>query len=269
LSQLLGDLPNTVSSGESVMAALDAEQAPLGALIEQTGTVMQAISDRTTALQGLIVSAKTAATAVAARDAALENAFEALPGTLQQARESVGRLYTFAGTATPVVANLATSMHDLRPVLTDLTPTAQGATTLFRELPEFIARTGPLLLQLRAFDGPAQSALPGVRNLLRQMNPFLAYLEPYYRDIGSALSNFGTPGVYDKWGEIAQCGCAIGLHSFSNFTAQELKALAPLLANPAVEKLNNTVNNPIRSAGQLPQADTSFLGKYPHVQAEK
>jgi virulence factor Mce-like protein len=268
-AQLLGTLPATLGSGESVMAALDQEHVPLATLVEQTGTVMQAIANRTADVRGLIVAAKSAATAVAARDAALEATFASLPGTLHQARESVGRLFTFAGNATPVIANLGVAMHDLKPVVADLTPTAQSTSALFRQLPTFITRAGPLLQGLQMFAGSAQSALPGITGLLRQLNPFLAYLAPYYKDIGSALSNFGTPGVYDRFGEIAQCGCAIGLHSFSNFTPQMLKALSPLLANPAVAKFQNTVNNPIRPPGQLPNATTPAAKQYPHIQAEK
>src|ERR1700722_711689 len=151
LNEFLGALEPTVSNGGVVLGVLNAQRSQLADAVTQTGTVMQALANRTGDLRSLISSGEQTAVAVAARDQALSQSLVDLPATLAQARTSVSTLSSFSGVATPVIANLRVAVSKLHPVMVELKPTAAAAKTLFADLPAFLRVANPLLSNLKAF----------------------------------------------------------------------------------------------------------------------
>jgi phospholipid/cholesterol/gamma-HCH transport system substrate-binding protein len=269
LNEFLGGLQPAVQNGGVVFNVLNGQKQQVAGVVQQTAAVMQAIANRNADLQTLITGAMGTAQAVAARDTALEQTFAELPPTLAQARTSVSTLSSFAGRATPVMSNLRVALANLRPVFAALEPTAAGARTLFRRLPRFLAAANPLLANLRSVSKAGAPAVPALEALLRQLNPALAYITPYARDIGGFLLNFGDHLYRGGDGEyLIRCACPIAADSFSSMTAEEQALVRALIKAGGLSGIANPSDNGLRPPGRLPDASYPFTGSYPRIQAE-
>jgi virulence factor Mce-like protein len=270
LNNFLGALEPTIQNGQTVMSILNAQKTQVGDVIDQTQTVLHALANRTQDLQTLVRAGEATVQAVAARDQAFATDFVELPPTLRQARTSVRTLSSFTTFATPTIANLKTAVADLHPVMVELQPTAQAARSLFAILPAFLHKANPLLTQLKSFSKVALPAVPAIDAAMRQADPVIQYLEPYYRDIGSLLENFGgtiqrenISGTY-----IGRCTCPISVESFSNYTPQEQQLVKALIAAGGLGGIANPGTNGLRAAGSQPNAQPGYSGApYPHVLA--
>jgi phospholipid/cholesterol/gamma-HCH transport system substrate-binding protein len=270
LNQFLGALQPTVHNGVVVLNILDGQRNQVADVISQTGTVMQALANRTADLRSLITGAQQTASAVAARDAALRQSLVELPSTLSQARASVAKLSGFSGNAEPVIANLRVAVENLRPVVRDLRPTATTARRLFDALPPFVRAANPLLGSLKKFSGAAAPAVPGIEALLRELNPVLAYMSPYSREISGALDNLGGIDMYETFDneQLGRCLCPISIDSYTNYTPAERKLVDALIRAGGLGGIANPTTNPLRRPNLLPDASKPFTGSYPHITAD-
>jgi phospholipid/cholesterol/gamma-HCH transport system substrate-binding protein len=266
-NRLLAALRPAIGDGSRLTGILDAQRTQVADVVQQAGTVLQALEERSSDMHTLIRSAKATATAVAQRDGELRQAFGEFPSTLTQARTSVAKLSSFSGTATPVVANLRTGLVRLKPVFRDLKPTADQTKAVFDRLPALLKVADPMLSKLRTFSKVAGPAFPAIDAFLRQTTPALDYLKPYSKDIMGFLANFGLNHFYDRAGPIGYCTCPVSDRSFSNWTPAMRAAAGVLLDEGIVSKINHVENNPIRKPGQLPRGDIPFDGNYPHITA--
>jgi phospholipid/cholesterol/gamma-HCH transport system substrate-binding protein len=269
LNEFLGQLQPTVQNGGTVLSLLDAQKQQVADVVAQTGTVMSALASRTAGLRQLITGGMQTAQAVAARDTALEQGLSELPGTLAQARTSVAKLGSFAGLATPVIANLKTAVVNLQPVMRELTPTARSARTLFNDLPPFLKVANPLLGNLTTFSSKAGPAVPALEALLRQANPAFAFLKPYDRDVGSMLENFGSSLMLENnTGDyIGRCLCPLSAASYTGLTPTEQSLVRALIKAGGLGGIANPNWNGLRAPGSQPDASGTFSGTYPQIQA--
>jgi phospholipid/cholesterol/gamma-HCH transport system substrate-binding protein len=268
LSQMLSELQPTLERGATVMAVLAAQRTQVGDVVQNAGTLLQAVANRTADLRTLVTAAKQTAVAVAARDSAFEQAFRQLPPTLVQARTSVARLASLSGDATPVVTDLTRSLTVLRPVVRELRPTAVAARSLLLSLHTLIPQANPLLGSLNDFAGAGGPMMVNLDAALRQIVNPLDYLKPYTRDIGGLLANLSAFAAWDKYGAVGLCSCPVNEQSFAGFTPAEEAALMALLKFGGIDKVNGLVGNPLRRPGTLPAANAPFTGSYPRIQAE-
>jgi phospholipid/cholesterol/gamma-HCH transport system substrate-binding protein len=269
LNQFLGELQPTVYNGGAVLQALRDQRAQLSDVVVQTGVVMHAIANRTQDLRTLIKGGMQSAQAVASRDTALSRSLIDLPPTLAQARTSVRTLAAFSGLATPVISNLRVAAAKLGPVIRELEPTAAGARRLFGDLPAFLRVADPLLARLKSFSSAAQPAVPGIEALLRETNPALAYLKPYYKEVGGFLENFGNI-VQKQNGSgdyLGRCLCPVSAESYTGYTPAEQALVRALIKAGALGGIANPTANPLRQPGLLPAANQPFTGTYPRMKA--
>ncbi|HEX4107745.1 MAG TPA: MlaD family protein [Solirubrobacteraceae bacterium] len=271
LNTLLGALQPTVTTGGEVFSILGQQKQQVADVVQQVGTVFQAIDNRTADLQTLIRAAKTTAQAVAARDTAFEQAFQQFPSTLEQARTSLSDVSGFATQASPVVGNLSTAMRDLRPLVNELGPTATDARGLIRELQPLINQANPLLASLNTFSSAAPPTFPELTNMMLQLDPVLDYMKPYYHDVAGALATFGSGFVNTKYETLGLCGCPVSQYSLAQnpLTGAESAALNSLEANGLLTQIPNIQDNGMKPPDSLPTVgDTSAKGlTYPHVNA--
>lgn len=270
LNKFLGALEPTVYNGGRVLQVLNGQRTQLADVVSQTGSVMQAIANRTQDLRRLVTGAMQTAQAVSARDTALAHSLVELPPTLSQARTSVARLSSFSELATPVIANLRVAVHDLEPVIGELKPTAAAARRLFTDLPPFLRVANPLLASLKTFARASTPAVPALEALLRQADPALGYLKPYYKDAGGFLENFGTTGhiqtaTHEYTGH---CLCPVSAESYSGFTPTEQALVQALIKAGGLGGIANPTANGLRQPGSLPNETTPFTGNYPRIQPD-
>jgi virulence factor Mce-like protein len=269
VNQFLGALQPTVYNGGQVLGVLNSQRAQLADAVSQTGTVMQALANRTDDLRTLISAGEQTAAAVAARDGALSQSLVDLPSTLAQARTSVRTLSSFSADATPVIANLRVAVTKLLPTMRALAPTAAAARTLFNDLPGFLKVADPLLTNLKTLARVGKPAVPAIDSLMRQADPALNYLKPYYRDVGSLLQNFGGTIQREKISGtyIGRCLCPLSVESYTGFTPAEQKLVQALIRAGGLGGIANPGINPLRGPGTQPDSNTPFSGSYPHVLA--
>lgn len=269
VSRLFAAARPTIADGATVLDAVRHQREGFAQLVRDTGQVTQAVARRANDLQSLAGSAKATAEAVAARDEALGRTFAQLPGTLEQARESLGRLRVFSSRATPVMANLEEGFTALRPVVAQL-PSAAGATrTMVGRLDPFLKVADPMLAKLRPFARALTPAVPALDDLLRQLQPMATYLKPYSADAGAFFAANGAMLSYrDKFGGAARIFNTIDIDSYAGFTPEMRKAVDRLqaLGALAVENFPRKGRNAYPAPGAI-GSPAPFDGTYPRVQA--
>jgi phospholipid/cholesterol/gamma-HCH transport system substrate-binding protein len=268
LNAFLGQLQPTVQNGDTVLRLLNAQRQQVAGVVQQTGTVMHALADRTAAVRALVTGGLQAAQAVAARDQALETGLSELPATLTQARTSVAKLGSFSSLATPVISDLRVAVTNLDPVIHELGPTATSARTLFADLPAFLRVANPLLTRLQAFSSQAAPAVLPLQTMFRQINPAFDFLKPYYRDVGSLVQNFGSSlmrenGTGDYMG---RCLCPVSAASYTGLTPTEQDLVRALIKAGGLGGIANPSWNGLRGPGTQPDASAPFSGGYPQLQ---
>jgi phospholipid/cholesterol/gamma-HCH transport system substrate-binding protein len=226
---------------------------------------MSAFGERGADLRRLIVAAKQAAQAAASRDQRLSESLDELPGTLSQARESVGRLAAFSGRATPVVRQLKMATYDLAPAIRDLGPAARDGRRLFGELRPFLTAADPLLAELRPAAEKLRAVGPALDALLRQANPALSYLKSYAPEVGSFFSN--VPAILkttDALGHVARVMPMFSDRAFTAYPKQLRDLVGAVVQEGGAEQFHNPRQNPYPKPGTV-GAPQSFDGSYTRV----
>ncbi len=252
LNASLGALRDTARSGGRLTAALVAQRPQLAALVDDTGTVLDAIGRREADLQRLVRGARTTAGAVRARDARLREALGLLPATLRQAETSLGVLQRFALRATPVVADVTASSGDLATAVRALEPAARTGRRAVDELRRAVPVGDALLAGLTDFAAAARPAVGGLDDSLRQVNPVLRYLAPYSREIGAFFANQGAWNeVTDATGHVGRVQGVLSERAFAQTTPETKRAIEALLDVGILRKLHDQGENSYPAPGTV------------------
>lgn len=173
----------------TLLATLDENGPELRRLVRNTGTVFGALSAREEQLRGLIRSSDRLFETTGARNRQLAATFEALPAFQRESRALLRDLEDFAGrNEAQIVA--------LTPTFRELSRTAEALEALAPDLRRLVTDLGPLQeAGVRGLPagtevieglGEFTRALPGP---LTQLNPFLAYVSAFRRDLMSFAVN--------------------------------------------------------------------------------
>jgi phospholipid/cholesterol/gamma-HCH transport system substrate-binding protein len=280
LNQVLGNAAGLISDSVPLTSTLASQHNQVADLVQNLGNVMDAIGQRTAAVQAFASGARQTFGALAARDVALHNTLDKLPYFLGSLKRISLDVNTITPHVAPLAFNLASALYDVSPAVHLLTPASQSGVQLLKALGGAAYPLRGVLRNLEKLQKPASAALPQVHSLLCQVNPILRYAAPYGPEAGAFLQNFGSAGnAYDASGHAAR--------AFALVTpAAAAGALTPQMA--AAEKLLETVGlarglarngyNPFPGPGQLGRttAGTGAFGpvaagklfKYPHVTAD-
>jgi phospholipid/cholesterol/gamma-HCH transport system substrate-binding protein len=269
LNRMFAAARPTLADGATVMGIVSRQREGFARLVQDTGSVTQALADRSSDLQTLARSARATAEAVAARDEQLGRTFEALPGTLRQARASVGRLRDFSATAIPVVTDLQRGFAGLRPVLRTLPRAAADTRQAVAQLQPFLKVADPMLSRLKPFTSALTPAVPALDAMLRQVQPMVTYLKPHHREFGAFLgANGAALGYRDALGAAGRIFNHIDQQSYGHMTPQVQAAIDRLNDAGAVVlgDFPSKRKNPYPAPGTIgtPQA---FDGQVPQVRA--
>jgi phospholipid/cholesterol/gamma-HCH transport system substrate-binding protein len=270
LNNLLGALHPAVSNGGELMQVLRPQDQQLAALMDQTGTVMSAITQRTDQVRQVIGDMRTTAKVVSARDAELGQALDLLPSTLNQAHRTVTDLGSFSAHATPVVSNLRIASVALTPAIRDLEPTARAGRELFAELRPFLRAFNPLVDSLTPAANSLSAMVPALDALLRQASPAVSYLEPFSHEVGSFFSNVGAEAnTRDAVGNLIRVHAVIGPDQYTNMPTGVRKAEQALIQTGALEQIYNPRSNAYPQTGTAtsPNSSYAFGASYPHLSA--
>jgi phospholipid/cholesterol/gamma-HCH transport system substrate-binding protein len=269
LNAFLGGSSDLVDSAAPVGAVLATDRGQLAALIDDFGSVARALGGRTADVRVLVSAARTASTAVAARDGALRHGLTALAPFLAQASTTTRDLGGFSVAATPVMANLRQAAAVLVPAVSELRPAALATRLALARLPALARAATPTVNRLRTF-APAVLALLGpLQTVLRQTNPTVAYLSPYALVLGTLFANVGSVGAEsDQTGHYGRVLPDVNSQILSGvLPAAQDKDFQELLKLGLLGSIAAPSSNPYPKPGALQHiaALQAFSGRYQRV----
>ena len=192
LNQTLGAMTAVVDQGQGFSQVLASEKTQTAQLVNAFGGVTAALGSRASDIQTLTRAALTAASAVSQRNADLQATIASLPSFLKQTQTTSGRLQSFSTAATPVMTNLRIAFQDLVPAIQDLRPAAVETNTTLAELTRFAALAQPTFTKLAPFARATTAFVGPYSSLLQQVNPFSAYMSPYWREVSTWFADAGA-----------------------------------------------------------------------------
>lgn len=192
INQLVDGFGQLGNSGHDALDALSAQSQDLTDLARQLPVVLDALNSGNNDLSQLVDSGNALAQATAGQQAAIAGALRLLPGTLTNVQTATGQLTQLAGSLAPIAANLNAAAPQLNTALTQLPAVTAQLQALLPSLNGVLAQAPATLNGVPAVAQQADQLLPQLQQRLRDLNPMLAYLSPYGRDIGSFLANFGA-----------------------------------------------------------------------------
>jgi virulence factor Mce-like protein len=189
ISDILGNLDPFAEDANRILTVLNAQERGVSQLVNNTGQVFDAISERRGQLQGLIRNSGRVFTTTAERDAELRQLFTVFPTFNREARTTVDRLTRFAKNTDPLVTQLRPAAREFSPTFQDLEKLTPDLRALFRDLDPLITASEKGLPALRRFLEDLRPALGEFDPSLRQLNPILNFLSEYRTEIRAFFAN--------------------------------------------------------------------------------
>jgi phospholipid/cholesterol/gamma-HCH transport system substrate-binding protein len=258
-----------VREGRPVNEILAADKDEVASLVNDFGRVMKALGDRGDAIRTFTQRSGELARAVAARDSELTSMLAALPGFLRQARVTTTALRGFAAEGTPVIRDLRLATRELVPGVRLLRPAATRGRRTMRALDDFQREASPALSRLPAFARGSADLTEPLEHVLRQTNPLLAHLAPYWREYGFLGNVLRTgSGTYDALGHYSHTGLYFGRSTQAGLlTPDQQRTFEELVDIGALATTDTIGANPHPKPGRagLPEP---FEGEFERVRAE-
>lgn len=242
-------------NGEPVLAALSEQSDELDDVARNTALVLAALGKRREAITSLVDNAATVTEVTAGSAEDVRSVVREVPTTLDAVQASEDDVEQIAGALTPVAKNLRTASPDLTAALVELPATTRDLRAVLPSLHQVVRRSPTTLDEVPTLSSDVRGMVPEAKRFFADVNPMLAYLSPYGKDIAAYFSNFAaTLSTGDANG--AAFRLMVGFSDQSVF------------GNPAnlnIGPLNRL--NPIPDAGSL-QSPKAHDGDYPRVREE-
>jgi phospholipid/cholesterol/gamma-HCH transport system substrate-binding protein len=185
LNDALGALPGFEESLTKLLSTLNRQQGAVRAAVSNTGVVFDALSERRTALRGMIVNGSRATDALARSADGIAGTFRALPTFEAESRRLLARAERFRLNADPVVTALRPGARAFSEAVRETPATAAALRGLVREV-------GPLTAASRRGLPAAARFFDVTRPLVAQFSPFLAQLEPVLAYVAPRADTLST-----------------------------------------------------------------------------
>lgn len=255
IQQLMVGMGRLGRQGHTALDAIAAQSKDLKALTREAKVLIQALDTGRGDIATLVTDAQRLTAATAGQRKAIEATMRGLPGLLRTVNTAAGDITDLSGSLAPIAARLRTASGDLNAALVELPATTRDLRGLLPSLDRTLDAAPGTLSRIPRLGSDVRALVPAARTLLADVNPMLAYLKPYGKDVGAMFANFGA--------------------SFG-FTAEDgLNAvrLAPVFNENSVRgyplpfMLPNHWTNPYPKAGTAGDP-APFTGKYPRVERE-
>lgn len=191
VSEALGGLGAISREGQTVLGALASQMAPLEQLSGSTAGVLRALDTREGQIARLVTDAKLLTEATAGSSGEIKNVMSQLPGVLRAARGAGDDLSRLGSALQPVAANLNSAAPALNLALRQLPATAADLRGLLPALDGTLHKSPLTLRRVPMVSRDLIALIPHADNALANLNPMLAYIRPYGRDIAPFFTSFG------------------------------------------------------------------------------
>jgi phospholipid/cholesterol/gamma-HCH transport system substrate-binding protein len=178
--------------GATTVDALAAQSADLTALSRQTAVLLSALDGGHGDVTRLVESAQQLSSVTAARSTDVASSVQALPGLASSATTATRDLQELATVLAPVAADLRLAAPALDAALLELPATARELRSSVPALQGVLDKAPATLQRTPRLAKQGQALVPRARVALADLNPMLAYLQPYGADLGAFFSNFSA-----------------------------------------------------------------------------
>ncbi|WP_224401146.1 MlaD family protein [Pseudonocardia sp. ICBG1034] len=191
LTDAVAGLGKVGREGGTVTDALAAQSEDLKTLTGQTATLLAALDTRDGQIAQLVSDSQAVFSATAENDKKLTETMQTLPPLLDSVRGASDDLTTLSGALAPVARDLDTAAPDLSAALTQLPGTSTDLRGMLPSLQGVVDRAPDTLTRVPAVADDASSLVGTLNVAMSDVNPMLAYLQPYDRDVAAFFTNFG------------------------------------------------------------------------------
>jgi phospholipid/cholesterol/gamma-HCH transport system substrate-binding protein len=192
ISQALAGLGAVGREGTDGLTALAAQSRDLTHLVAGSTRLLDALDTQQGRIASLVTDSERVFRATAAGHEDLANVVRKLPPLLAAARDADAGLHTLAGDLRPVAADLRAAAPDLSAALRRLPDTTRDLRALLPDLDDTL-RAGPdTLHRVPGLADDLDGFSPALSDDLRDLNPTLAFLSPYRKDLAAFFTNFSA-----------------------------------------------------------------------------
>ncbi len=242
--------------GRTAVDAIAAQSADLERLSANTRVLLDALDTQDGDIARLVSSGSQLAGAGADGGADIEAAMRETPSVLSATGTASDRLTELAGALDPVARNLDEASPLLTAALNELPGTTADLRATLPALDGTLDAAPDTLARVPTFGSDVRDLVPPARVTLADVNPALAYIEPYGRDIAAFFTNFGAQasrGNADgKWGRIMMQASEQSVRSF------------PVPTNVGPLDRSNAYPEP----GEASHPGRPFDGPYPRIERD-
>jgi virulence factor Mce-like protein len=197
LNDALGNLQGFAQDGAGVLDVLDRQSTDLRNLINNTGVVFHALTERDGLLRQLVVNSNNVFSATASEQNALARTFDILPTFEDESKATLAKLQGFSKNAHPVINDLKPVADRLTPTVRDLSGLAPNLETLFKQkLPPLISAAKPNLPNGARFLRGASPVMDGLHTFFPELNPILSFANFDQSVLANFLSVGGSATRY-------------------------------------------------------------------------
>lgn len=244
----LGDL----GENSGALEALAEQSDDLRALVKSSTVVLDALDTQQGRIVDLTRDAQTLTAVTAGHEQDVEALMRELPPLLVTTEKASDSLATLTSPLGTVSRNLRGAAPDLSAALQELPATTEDLRGMLPSLDTTLDKAPATLTRLSPLRKAASPLLETLQVNMADLNPMLAYLQPYGRDIVSYWTNFiGFVGSSDANGPIARVKPILGVSSLN----------LPLEASPT------TMYNPYPAPGAHNDPE-EFTGEYPRIEED-
>ncbi|MEV4731854.1 MlaD family protein [Saccharopolyspora sp. NPDC049426] len=255
VSRTLTGLGKLGRQGNDALDALAAQSEDLKKLVPQTTVLLQALDTRRGQIATLVEDANRLTQATASGSGDIEAAMRQLPEVVASAQAASTNLTELSHALQPVAKDLDTASPDLSRALQELPATARDLRGLLPALNGTLDAAPNTLQRVPVVSRDVKSIIPPARVVLADLNPSLAYLNPYGRDIAAFFSNVSSQFAQrDVNGHY--------LRVFAIFNEQTVRN-SPLNTNKGLLDKSNAYPQPGQAANPGP-----FAGPYTRIPQE-
>ena len=248
--------PAIASRARRLFAEIDRDTGNFTNFIVQSGKLVTTLSQRSSALSGLVSNLATTTEALASQRTALAQSIQRLPGFMRLANRTFANLDNALDVLTPLVNATKPVAPKLQELLTQLEPLAKDAVPTVHDLAQVISRPGPnndaidltnlgeplaaaTVRDVKANGKTRQGAFPQTVTALNDFIPELATARPYAVDLTGWFEGFSHPGTIDANGGASRVAATLGALSATDSNllgslplSQQISEVIRLLTGP-------------------------------------
>lgn len=243
------------TNGDTALDALANQSVQLQQVFNELTQVMDAFDAGQGQIAQLVSSADRLTAATAGQQLAVEDSMRKLPGVLDSATSASDDITRLSTALRPVAADLRTAAPDLNAGLDALPPSARDLRGSLGPLDNVLTGASPTFHKVPDFKDETHDFVPPATDILRDLNPMLRYIDPYYRELPVFFGGF-----------------AGSLHHFEPLPdGQNMVRLKPygdartIRPNPLHMPEGIFMKNPYPEPGSYDKPMRPFTGQFPHV----